>query len=247
MFKGKLIASGQNAKTVKGDGTEYETAIMYLAPFTMAGAGNVCSMAAIAACWEGCLNTAGRGAFNNVQKARIRKTKLYMQEREAFLATLVVDLVKFVAYCQRKGVKPCVRPNGTSDIMWEKGHPVTRNGTRFASIMEAFPEVQFYDYTKIFKRVDKPLPSNYSLTLSYSGANTWYGEEVWKRVHAGKANAAVVYRSRARVEQVLADQPYKVIDGDETDMRFLDPQGGYVVALYAKGKAKKDTSGFVVD
>ena len=263
MFKGKLILSGNNAKTVKGDGDQYETAIMYLAPFTQAGVGNVCSMAAIAACWEGCLNTAGRGAMNSVQRARLSKTRRYMQDRAGFLAQLVEDLTKFSAYCQRKQVKPCVRLNGTSDIMWEKGHPVERthyryrnadglviegpHKVRYPSIMAAFTEVQFYDYTKIYTRVDKPLPSNYALTLSYSGANAEFGEQVWKRVHEGKANAAVVYRSRARVEQVLADQPYKVIDGDVTDMRFLDPQGGYVVALYAKGKAKHDKSGFVID
>lgn len=245
-FKGKLIRSGNNAKTVKGDGTEYETAIMYLAPFTQAGAGNVCSMAAMAACWEGCLNTAGRGAMNSVQAARVRKTRWYMQDRAAFLAQLVEDLTKFSAYCKRKGVKPCVRLNGTSDIMWEKGHAVTVNGVRFASLMEAFPEVQFYDYTKIYTRVDKPLPANYALTLSYSAANTAFAVEVWKRVNEGKANMAVVYRTRARVEALLAEGG-RVVDGDVTDMRFLDPQGGYVVALYAKGKAKKDTSGFVVD
>lgn len=247
MFKGKLIISGNNAKTVKGDGTEYETAIMYLAPFTQAGRGNVCAMAALAKCHEGCLNTAGRGAMNSVQAARVRKTRWYMEARNEFLAQLVDDLERFAAYAKRKGVQPCVRLNGTSDIMWEKGHPVERGGVRYPSLMAAFPEVQFYDYTKIYTRVDKPLPANYTLTLSYSGANAEYGEQVWKRVHSGVCNAAVVYRSRAKVEQVLADQPYKVIDGDKTDMRFLDPQGGYVVALYAKGKAKHDTSGFVVD
>jgi len=246
MFKGKLIRSGNNAKTVKGDGDQFETAIMYLAPFTMAGVGNVCSMAAIASCWEGCLNTAGRGALNNVQAARARKTKQYMRERAAFMAQLVEDLEGFSAYCRRKGIKPCVRLNGTSDIMWEKGHPVTVNGMWFASVMEAFPEVQFYDYTKIFKRVDKPLPGNYSLTLSYSGANPTYAAEIRRRVNQRRANMAVVYRNRAIVEKVLAESPIAV-DGDVTDMRFLDPQGGYVVALYAKGKAKKDTSGFVMD
>lgn len=246
MFRGKLIASGSNAKTVKGDGTEYETAIMYLAPFTLAGAGNVCSMAAIAACWQGCLNSAGRGAFNNVQKARIRKTRQYMTERAAFLADLVSDLEAFSRYCARKNVRPCVRLNGTSDIMWERGHPVTRNGTRHDSLMAAFPDVTFYDYSKIYKRVDRPLPRNYSITLSYSGANEDYAAEIRKRVQAGLANMAVVYRNRALVERWLAVKE-KIIDGDLTDMRFLDPRGGYIVALYAKGKAKRDTSGFVQD
>lgn len=246
MFRGKLIASGSNAKTVKGDGTEYETAIMYLAPFTLAGAGNVCSMAAIAACWQGCLNSAGRGAFNNVQKARIRKTRQYMTERAVFMALLVNDLEKFAKYCRKRNVKACVRLNGTSDIMFERGHPVTRNGMRYDSVMTAFPEITFYDYSKIYKRVDRPLPRNYSITLSYSGANEEYAAEIRKRVQAGIANMAVVYRNRALVERWLAADD-KVLDGDLTDMRFLDPQGGYTVALYAKGKAKRDTSGFVQD
>jgi len=246
MFRGKLIASGSNAKTVKGDGTEYETAIMYLAPFTLSGAGNVCSMAAIAACWQGCLNSAGRGAFNNVQKARIRKTRQYMTQRAEFMADLVADLEAFERYCARKKVRPCVRLNGTSDIMFERGHPVTRGNARHESIMAAFPAITFYDYTKIYKRVDRPLPHNYKLTLSYSGANADYAAAIRERVNAGKANMAVVYRNRAIVDKLLAASPY-AIDGDLTDMRFLDPQGGYVVALYAKGKAKHDTSGFVQD
>lgn len=256
-YKGKLIISGNNAKTVKGDGDAFETAIMYLAPFTQAGVGNVCSMAAMAACWKPCLNTAGRGAMNSVQAARVRKTRWYMADRAAFLAQLVEDLEGFSAYCKRKGVKPCVRLNGTSDIMWEKGHPVVRSmpcpiiptdrvNVRYPSLMAAFPEVQFYDYTKIYTRVDKPMPANYALTLSYSEANPDFAREVMARMREGKANMAVVFRNRSRVDALLS-KGGDVVDGDLTDMRFLDPQGGYIVALYAKGKAKKDTSGFVVD
>lgn len=247
MFKGKLIASGQNAKTVKGDGVEYETAIMYLAPFTMAGRGNVCAMAVMAACHEGCLNSAGRGAFNNVQAARVKKTRWYMEDRAGFMDALVNDLRRFSDYCKRKGVQPCVRLNGTSDIMWEKGHPVIHGVLKFPSVMAAFPEIQFYDYSKIYTRVDKPLPSNYDLTLSYSGANAAYADAVLERVEAGRANMAVVYRNRAVVEAKMAQLPERYVDGDKTDMRFTDPKGGYIVALYAKGKAKKDMSGFVVD
>lgn len=249
MFKGKLIASGQNAKTVKGDGDKFETAIMYLAPFTMAGRGNVCAMAIMAHCWEGCLNSAGRGAFNNVQAARVKKTRWYMENRAEFMAVLVDDLERFVRYCSKRGVKPCTRLNGTSDIMWEKGHPVLRRGIRYASIIEAFPEVQFYDYTKIYTRVDKALPSNYHLTLSYSEANDAYATAVRERVLAGKANMAVVYRNRVTA---LWNIEQGAIDGDETDLRFTDPQPidggvGRIVALYAKGKAKRDTSGFVIN
>ena len=38
---------------------------------------------------------------------------------------------------------------------------------------------------------------------------------------------------------------WPVIDGDITDVRFNDPDG-VIVWLSAKGKAKKDKSGFVV-
>jgi hypothetical protein len=265
MFRGTLIRSGNNAKTVKGDG-EYETAIMYLAPFTLAGT-NVCPMAEQAGCVAGCLNTAGRGRMNNVQIARINKTKRYLASRTDFMAELVDNLEAFVRYCQRKGVKPAVRLNGTSDIQWEVAHYASRGYaserinaagqretdwiTERGSIFELFPEVQFYDYTKVYKRVYRDLPSNYSLTLSYSEANQRYAELVAKAAHETGTNMAVVYRTKelrdyfvdklAQYGEVCRD----VFDGDETDLRFTDPKG-VIVGLYAKGAAKADTSGFVV-
>ncbi|TBB75459.1 hypothetical protein ELH43_08695 [Rhizobium ruizarguesonis] len=248
MFKGTLIRSGNNAKTIKGDG-EYETAIMYLAPFTMAGA-NVCPMAEQAGCVKGCLNTAGRGAYNNVQQARIAKTKRYLASRTAFMADLVTDLERFVAYCKRKGVKPAVRLNGTSDIQWEVAHYASRGDAR-GSVFELFPEVQFYDYTKVYKRAYRQLPANYVLTLSYSAANPAYAEAVTKVAHETGANLAIVYRTKELRDYFVGklvqygDACRDVIDGDETDMRFLDPKG-VIVGLYAKGKAKGDQAGFVV-
>ncbi|MBY3335515.1 hypothetical protein HFN99_01025 [Rhizobium laguerreae] len=248
MFKGTLIRSGNNAKTIKGDG-EYETAIMYLAPFTMAGS-NVCPMAEQAGCVKGCLNTAGRGAYNNVQQARIAKTKRYLASRTAFMADLVTDLERFVAYCKRKGVKPAVRLNGTSDIQWEVAHYASRGDAR-GSVFELFPEVQFYDYTKVYKRAYRQLPANYALTLSYSAANPAYAEVVTKAAHETGANLAIVYRTKELRDYFVGklvqygNACRDVIDGDETDMRFLDPKG-VIVGLYAKGKAKGDRSGFVV-
>ena len=248
MFKGTLIRSGNNAKTVKGDG-EFETAIMYLAPFTMAG-GNVCPMAETAGCVAGCLNTAGRGAFNNVQQARIAKTRRYLASRTAFMAELAEDLERFVAYCKRKGVRPAVRLNGTSDIQWEIAHYASRGDDR-GSVFELFPEIQFYDYTKVYKRVYRELPANYALVLSYSAANPTYAEAVTKAAKDTGANLAVVYRTKALRDYFVGKRAQygeacrDVIDGDETDMRFLDPKG-VIVGLYAKGKAKGDTSGFVV-
>lgn len=259
MFKGSLIRSGGNAKTIKGDKAgEYETAIMYLAPVSQSLMGNVCPMAANAGCEKACLFKAGRaGMFSSIIKARIAKTQRYFKDRAAFMAELVADIEKFVRYCQRKGVKPAVRLNGTSDIQWEIGHPA--GGA--ASIFEAFPEVQFYDYTKITKRAYRALPANYSLTLSYSEARPDYAAAVIKAASETGMNMAVVYRSKAVRDAMLPSGDAfgdvsngvvshtrifrPVIDGDETDMRFLDATG-VIVGLYAKGPAKQDATGFVI-
>lgn len=233
MWKGKLLACGNNAKTVKGDGSEYLTAIMYLTPWKSVGV-NVCPNAEQAGCVEGCLNTAGRGAMNSVQRARARKTEWFARDRDGFMRQLVTDISKFVAYCEKRGITPCVRLNGTSDIRWEK---IKIDGL---CLMEYFPSVVFYDYTKIANRRD--VPSNYHLTFSYSEANPAYAAQVDKALASGM-NMAVVFRSKESIPQNFLGRV--VIDGDKDDLRFLDPKG-VIVGLYAKGKAKKDTSGFVV-
>jgi hypothetical protein len=246
MFSGTLIRSGNNAKTVKGDGV-YETAIMYLAPANVSGAGNVCPMALTAHCREACLYSAGRGAFNSVQSARIAKTQRFFADREAFMHDLSTDLSGFVAYCQRKGISPAVRLNGTSDIQFEL-IPAKRAGFQFPNVFEAFPEIQFYDYSKVYKRAYRQLPRNYSLVLSYSEANPDYASEIMQAHDTTGCNIAVVFRdkeTRARyMETGFRGVP--VIDGDRDDLRFMDPRG-VVVGLYAKGKAKADQSGFVID
>jgi hypothetical protein len=243
MFSGKLIRSGNNAKTVKGDG-EYETAIMYLAPHTLAGGKTVCPFADVAKCAAACLYTAGRGAYNNVQQARINKAAWFHRDREGFMKALRLDLAKFALYCIRKGVRPAVRLNGTSDILWER---IPVGNAR--NIMEAFPDIQFYDYTKVVDRVTDTLPANYSLVMSYSGASDAYRARL--SVNAAlnpTANVAVVFRDKETRARYMATgflgRP--VIDGDRDDLRFNDPKG-VVVGLYAKGKAKTDTTGFVVD
>lgn len=252
MFKSKTIRSGGNAKTIKGDKLgNYETAIMYLAPASQSLLGNVCPMAQQAACEMGCLSKAGRaGMFSSIVEARIAKTQRYFRDRAVFMADLVKDVAAFVRYCDKRGVKPAVRLNGTSDIQWEVAHPCYRDGERFASIFEAFPEVEFYDYTKIYKRVSRKLPANYSLTLSYSEANRAYADAVKQAATWSRVNVAVVFRTKAIRDSYMASgfEGVEVLDGDETDMRFTDPKGHtHVIGLYAKGPAKRDTSGFVID
>ena len=234
----KLLGVGTNAKTIKGDGSEYLTAILYMTPYKVMVDGklfNSCSMAAMASCIEGCLYTAGRGAFSNVQTARQRKAEWFYRDKDSFMQQLIDDIDRFQIYCMKRDIQPCVRLNGTTDIRWEL---IKIDGQ---NIFEIFPNVQFYDYTKIPNRKVSDY-SNYHLTWSYSAANAKYEENFWDVIRNGMS-VAVVFRKPI---DMTTWRGYKVVDGDKDDLRFLDPQQS-IVALYAKGRAKKDTSGFVVD
>lgn len=230
----RYLAIGNNAKTVKSDkGGEYLTAIMYLAPADTVPGINVCPMAELAMCKAPCLFTAGRGAMRPVQDARIAKTVAFRDDRDTFMQVIVEDIREAQRKARKLRVKLAVRLNGTSDIPWEN-IPVTIDGVTYANVMAVFPEVQFYDYTKLATR---KVPANYHLTVSYSGANPAYAAKAAKTQH----NLAVVFAGP--LPATFLGRP--VIDGDANDLRFLDP-AGVVVGLTAKGKAKQDTSGFVI-
>lgn len=242
----KLLGVGTNAKTIKGDGDEYLTAILYMTPYKVMVDGklfNSCSMAAMASCIDGCLYTAGRGAFNNVQTARQRKAEWFYRDRDSFMHQLYQDISKFQTYCLKRGITPCVRLNGTTDIRWEliKLGSMVHFADYMGNIFQEFPNVQFYDYTKIPNRKVSHL-DNYHLTWSYSAANTKY-EQLFDQVIQNGMSVAVVFRKPITIKKWRG---YSVVDGDKDDLRFLDPNQS-IVALYAKGRAKKDTSGFVVD
>ena len=120
--------------------------------------------------------------------------------------------------------------NGTSDIIWEK-IPVLD----YANIFEMFPSVQFYDYTKIMRKSLTKI-SNYHVVFSRSESN----KEQVKRAYQLGMNVAVVF------DQVPSEfEGIEVINGDLHDLRFLD-KPGTIVGLKAKGRAKKDYTGFVV-
>lgn len=234
----KLLAIDTNAKTVKGQKYGYMTGILYMAPSTISG-NNTCPMAKIAGCENACLYSAGRGAFNSVQQSRISKAQWFFSERESFMAQLVKDISKLATKADNAGMVPLVRLNGTSDIRWES-IPVTIEGVTYANVMAAFPGIQFYDYTKLSNR--KNVPSNYDLTFSYSGL-PGYQKYVAQAIAEGM-RIAVVFRNREGIPASFMG--LECVDGDDSDIRHIDPQG-VVVALYAKGNAKTDLSGFVVD
>ena len=148
----KLLNIDKNAKTVKGQKYGYLTAILYLASSNLSGF-NVCPQASLG-CKKACLVSSGHGAFKNVLEGRINKTRWFIQERETFLTQLRREIKNFISYAYKKNLTPCIRLNGTSDIAWET-----------FGIMEEFSNIQFYDYTKIYKRalkfINGQLPSNY--------------------------------------------------------------------------------------
>jgi len=232
-----LLGFNTNAKTVKGEKIGFYTGILYLAPSDISGF-QVCPMAKLAGCESACLYTAGRGAFTSIQKARIAKTQYYFAERNNFMINIYKDIEKGIKKAGRLGQELLIRLNGTSDIKWENVG-FTYNGVEYANMMQAFPNVQFYDYTKIANRSD--LPANYDLTFSYSGVET-FAKYNQIAIDNGR-RVAVVFRFEKNIPSVF--KGIAVIAGDNSDVRHIEEQNT-IVALYAKGKAVKDYSGFVV-
>jgi len=143
MFK---LLSTANPKIQKGTKYGYLSFILHLAPADLSGR-EVCPKRT-AGCTQACLNTAGRGGMfrkgentNVIQQARIRKTKMYFEQREEFLDALRKDIKLGIKQAARLGLTPVFRLNGTSDLAWEK-----------TGIFDEFPSVQFYDYTKVLGR-----------------------------------------------------------------------------------------------
>jgi hypothetical protein len=221
-----LFSIEADAKTTKGSSNGYLTGILYLAPSNISGI-NTCP-AASKGCAEACLFEAGRGVMYPVFRARVIKTLAFYLDPERFEAALNESIRQLKVKAKNKDMIPIVRLNGTSDILWDKRTKVIQN----------HPDIQFYDYTKLSARFKGDLPPNYDLTFSLHETN----HHLALRVLRSGGRVAVVFRD---------DLPetywgFTVIDGDKTDLRFLDPHG-VIVGLKAKGPAKSDKSGFVQD
>jgi hypothetical protein len=231
MFK---LLSTANPKIQKGTKLGYLSFILHLAPADLSGH-NTCPKAT-AGCKSACLNTAGRGGMfrkgentNMIQKARIRKTQYFYNARQDFMLDLKKDIEKGIKLAAKLGLKPVFRLNGTSDLSWEKYDMIPG-----LNVFECFPDIQFYDYTKVLGR--KAGYDNYFLIFSQADGNE---ADVNKAIAQGM-NVAAVFD--------VVPTEYKgrpVINADETDLRFLDPKG-VIAGLKAKGRAKKDYSGFVI-
>ena len=223
-----------NAKINKSTKKGFWTFGIHLAPAKLSGF-NVCAWAS-KGCSDACLNTAGRGRMTAIQESRVKKRRWFYNDKENFMLQLVKEITNAIKLAVKKSQTPCFRLNLTSDLAWESQK---FNGVK---LMEIFPDVQFYDYTKSFKRMERYLngkfPKNYHLTFSRSESNA---KETEKVLRLG-GNVACVFRYGLPKTW----QGRKVIDGDETDLRFLDGKNK-IVGLVEKGLAKKDETGFVLE
>jgi hypothetical protein len=227
MFK---LLSTANPKIQKGTKLGYLSFILHLAPADLSGR-ETCPKRT-AGCTAACLNTAGRGGMfkkgentNMIQKARIRKTQYFFNQRQDFMLDLKKDIEKAIKMAAKLDLTPVFRLNGTSDLSWEKYDMLPG-----LNVFECFPTVQFYDYTKILGRKTK-MYANYHLTFSKADGND--------------ADVAEALLQGMSVVAVYDKIPAGVPSADETDLRFLDPKG-VMLGLKAKGRAKKDYSGFVI-
>jgi hypothetical protein len=227
----KKLLGLNNTKIVKSIKLGYLTAILHLAPHKLSGV-NICPKAS-AGCALACLNTSGRGKFKFTQESRLNKTRYFLKDRLKFLFQLDNEVKNFKKRAIKQGLKPAVRLNGTSDLLWER-YPI-KDGK---NIMELNPDIIFYDYTKIKNRLSDKLPINYHLTFSKSETN----DDDIKDLLTTAFNIAVVFKDKLPKTYLGRE----VVDGDISDLRFLEPKG-VIVGLATKGNAKTDNTGFVVN
>ena len=227
----KLLSVNADSKTIKSNKAGFLTGILYLAPYDLSGV-NLCPFAKVAQCHVACLNTAGRGGFDQrVKNARLRKAKLFNENKPEFFTQLLHDIEKLKQQAVKKKLQPVIRLNGTSDIEFEN-IKVKDNKT----IFELYPDLQFYDYTKNPNR--KNLPSNYDVTFSYSGVQSF----IKFNRQALKNNMRIATVFKILPAQFLGRE---VINGDAHDARFIEDKN-VIIGLKAKGKARHDKTGFVI-
>lgn len=223
-----LFTTG-NMKTRKGEKLGYLTLILHLSPYTDNSLGvNLCPHST-SECVAYCLHDSGHSelqGYGTIKKARRRKSDLFLADRRGFLEKLAEEIRYYENRVIKKGLKLAVRLNGTADIQWSKVKDLHGK-----NIFETFPDVHFYDYTKDPKIVEHGnLYENYHITFSWSGQNL---KQCLKASGLG-CNIAVPFQG------VLPTgfMGLPVFNGEETDLRFLDPYG-CVVGLKVKGRKQK--------
>lgn len=233
MKQNNLLSPGAtNAKTAKNS---IKTFILYLIPSTQNSKGVDLCPGASTGCIFGCLVTAGRGAFSNVHQARLRKTEYFISDKKGFVLDLSFQILKEYNKAKKGGYKIAFRLNGTSDLDFV----YMLNKYAMLDIATLADFATFYDYTKLptkaLRYKDHP---NYTVTFSRSETN----HKQCLELLAQGVNVAVVFSGP--LPDKFGGAP--VVDGDASDLIMLYNKG-VCLGLKAKGKAKKDTSGFVID
>ena len=233
-------------KLAKAIAQGFLSAGIHFAPASMSGY-NACSFST-PGCRASCLTFAGQGGIgldenniNFVQKARIARTKLFFEQRGRFWEIFHYEMERFLNYARKRNLTPTFRPNITSDIPWERipvGYETRDN------MFQAYPLLQFMDYTAFPLHTRKSIPDNYHLTFSLKETNL---DQALFELQSGNANVAVPFFVNRTKPLPEVWNGFPVLDGDKHDLRFLD-KPGHVVGLRVKGHlARRDTTGFIVD
>jgi hypothetical protein len=243
------LLTTNNSKTIKGEKFGYTTYIIYLAPHKQNSKGvNLCAKAS-KGCAEACLFKSGAARFDKVQAGKINKTEYFLADMKGFMEQLYNEITvisaKHLLVIGDKKLKTngdvlrhknfAIRLNGTSDFPFEN-YKYKNKGNK--NIFELFPDVTFYDYTKLDQRFDKILPRNYQLTFSRSEDNH---DETVDLLNRGY-NVAVVFGVKDINDLPKTYLGFKVINGDESDLRFLDEEN-VIVGLKYKLMTGKGTKG----
>lgn len=243
---GRLPHLGTSSKIEAGASVSVLGAVLYMQPANESGR-EACAGRS-QGCTDACLaEDTGRMSMSGPRQARRRRHASFYADRARFLSDLASEIDAHERRAIKLGKVPAIRLNGTTDLPWHR-MPVVWRGETFPNLHSAFPRVRFYEYTKHPLRVSagrKGLPANLHLTFSVSERDDAerYAAEY---LSAGYGAAVVMFCAKhahpATFE--LSGISYPVTDGDAHDARFLDPAGS-IVALAAKGRAKRDDSGFV--
>ena len=231
--KNLLSKGSTNSKTAKNDITTF---ILYLAPHNLNNNNVTLCKDASAGCIASCLYKAGMGIFSNVQAARINKANYFVTDKKVFLVQLLKEIRKEIKKASDKNEKIAFRLNGTSDIDFIY---LLKKQLNFDIDLLAYDKVFFYDYTKSLPRAKRYLDSkNYTVTFSKSEVNDL---QVQEALNLG-INVAAVFSN----DLPTTYKGIKVVDGDKSDLVMLEYKK-VILGLKAKGPAKKDTSGFVIN
>ena len=227
-----LGAVAQSAKLRHSLYHKVSTYGIYLASADLSGF-NVCPNSEY--CKDNCLNGSGHNRVDRLSKkgtidrSRTIKTRLLFANKEVFMRIMIHEIEKERKKAENNGTFFSIRLNCTSDI-----NPIafTLNGK---NILEIFPDIQFYDYTKVINRIALAKKySNYDITWSIDGSEK--NREIGLELLKNGGRVAVVYGENDMPKTWYG---YECCNGDETDYRPSD------IAPVCALKFKKTANNYV--